>query len=114
MTTTVALIFIASGLLIFVVSLPLVYRKVPMNALYGVRIPRSMESEQRWYDINAYGGRQLARWSWLITATGAVGFFVPQEHLLVYTLAGTAAILIATLVPVVQILIWSRKHNRLA
>ena len=112
MTTTVALIFIASGLVIFLASLPLVYRKVPMNALYGVRIPRSMECEQRWYDINAYGGRQLARWSWLIIATGAAGFLIPQEHLLPYTLAGTAAILIATLVPVVQILIWSRKLNR--
>ena len=110
MITTVAVLFVVTGLAIFLLSLPLVYRKVSMNALYGIRIPRALESEQRWYDINAYGGRQLARWSWLITVVGAAGFFVAAEHLVVYTLAGTGVLLVATLAPVVQILIWSRNH----
>jgi hypothetical protein len=48
------------GVLLFGLSLPLVLRKVPMNDLYGIRIPAALESEQRWYDINAYGGRQFA------------------------------------------------------
>jgi hypothetical protein len=37
-----------------------------MNGAYGIRIPAAFESEQRWYDINAYGGRKLAGWSWLV------------------------------------------------
>ena len=111
MITTVAALFLGSGLVIFLLSLPLVYRKVPMNALYGVRIPPAFESEQRWYDINAYGGRQLARWSWLITAVGVAGFFVPPEHLHVYTIAGAGVVLLAILAPVIQILVWSRSPS---
>jgi hypothetical protein len=46
--------------LLFGLSLPLVLRKAPMNEFYGIRIPAAFESKQRWYDINAYGGRQFA------------------------------------------------------
>lgn len=38
-------------------SLPLVLRLVPMNRLYGFRIPKAFVSESNWYAINAYGGR---------------------------------------------------------
>ena len=58
--TTIALVTLLSGILIFILSLPLISRKIPMNGGYGIRIPAAFESEQRWYDINAYGGRQLA------------------------------------------------------
>jgi hypothetical protein len=74
--SAIAIVTLFSGILIFVLSLPLISRKIPMNGGYGIRIPAAFESEQRWYDINAYGGRQLAAWSWLITVAGTVGFFV--------------------------------------
>jgi len=38
-------------------SLPLVLRRVPMNRLYGFRIPKAFVSDSNWYAINAYGGR---------------------------------------------------------
>ena len=110
MITIVAVLFIVSGLAIFFLSLPLIYRKVSMNALYGIRIRRALESQERWYDINAYGGRQLARWSWMITAVGAMGFFVPAEHLFIYTLAGAGIVVVSTLAPIFQVLIWSRNN----
>lgn len=47
------------GGLLAVLSLPLVLRKVPMNRIYGIRIPEAFVSEARWYAINAYGGRLL-------------------------------------------------------
>jgi hypothetical protein len=65
-----ALIVLLVGLFMFLSSLPLVYRKVPMNHFYGIRITEAFESKQRWYDINAYAGRQMAIWSWPIVATG--------------------------------------------
>ena len=73
--TIVALAIMSGGLLMFFISLPLIYRKIPMNHLYGIRIPASFKSEQSWYDINAYGGRKLAACSWIITGAGIVGFW---------------------------------------
>lgn len=61
----------------FLLSLPLIFRKVPMNHFNGIRLRASFESEERWYDINAYGGRQLAacsEWGYRITvAIDALG-----------------------------------------
>ena len=82
-----------------------------MNGVYGIRIPAAFESEQRWYDINAYGGRQLAIWSWLITVTGVVGFFVPSQHRETYALTSVVLALLAVMVPVFQIYRWSRKKR---
>lgn len=107
--TTIAIVTLLSGILMFVLSLPLISRQIPMNGGYGIRIPAAFESEQRWYDINAYGGRQFARWSWLITATGVVGFFVSAEHREAYFLTSVAVTLLAVMMPVLQIYRWSRK-----
>lgn len=105
--TIVAVSTLLAGLLIFLISLPLVYRKVPMNRFYGIRIPASFESAERWYAINAYGGRQMALWSWLITVTGALGFLVPREHFLTYAWINVGVTVLAVLIPVVRVYRWS-------
>ena len=42
------------GVIIFIISLPLMLRKVPMNQTYGIRIKAAFKSEASWYEINAY------------------------------------------------------------
>jgi hypothetical protein len=106
--TTVAITILLSGVLMFLLSLPLVYRKVPMNHFYGVRIRASFESDRRWYDINAYGGRLLAIGSLPIVAAGLAGLFLPVDWLLPYACAATAVTLVSLFVPLVLILRWSR------
>jgi len=71
------LINLASALLIMGVSLPLVKRKIKMNQLYGVRIKKSFESEDNWYKINAYGGKQLIIWSIPMLFAGLICFLSP-------------------------------------
>lgn len=73
------LIDIGCGILFILVSLPLVYHKIPMNYLYGFRIPKSLESDESWYAINAYGGKQLILWSLFLIGAGVVKFFLPME-----------------------------------
>ncbi len=109
--TTVAITLLLSGVLIFLLSLPLVYRKVPMNHFYGVRIPAAFESDRRWYDINAYGGRLMAIGSLPIVAAGAVGLFVPAAWFVPYALAAAAVSLVSVLVPLVLVLRWSRTRG---
>lgn len=51
--------YIFVGLLLIVLSIPLVSSKVGRNALYGIRIGKSFESDENWYAINRYGGKVL-------------------------------------------------------
>ena len=65
------------GLLVMAISIPLVYNKVPMNQIYGIRFKQSFESQEKWYKINAYGGRQLIVWSIPLILLGVATFFLP-------------------------------------
>jgi hypothetical protein len=58
------------GLLTTAFAIPLALRKVPMNGIYGVRIPKAFKSEDNWYEINAYGGRLLLAYGLLLTFLG--------------------------------------------
>ena len=76
---TIASSILLVGLVTLLISLPLIYRKVPMNAFYGIRIRASFQSEQRWYDINAQGGKLFAKWSALIIVAGLIGFITDRS-----------------------------------
>ena len=63
------------GVICILISIPLVLRKIPMNSWYGIRFSNSFVSEQNWYRINAYGGKQLIVWSFLLILFGGGDFF---------------------------------------
>ena len=48
---------LACNALFALVSLPLVFRKVPRNVLYGYRTRATLGSDFVWYEANAYFGR---------------------------------------------------------
>ena len=101
-----------AGLLI-AISIPLIRRRVKMNHFYGVRIPKAFESEENWYKINEYGGRQLVLWSCVLALSGVVTFFLPlgtaeKPSDTLVLIAATMPLLV--LVPaIVQILLYARK-----
>lgn len=68
------------GILLIVISIPLVMRKVPMNKLYGVRLKKSFESDENWYKINAYGGKHLILWATVLVLIGIGTSFIPLEE----------------------------------
>jgi hypothetical protein len=107
----VGIITFLAGALICGTSLPLVYRKVPMNQLYGIRISESFKSPERWYEVNEYGGRKLAKWSILLMISGLAGFFVPAQHMWSYIGLNLAITFISLIVPVAQTFIWARKKS---
>ncbi len=74
-----ALTHLIVGLLIIAVSLPLILQKIGRNHYYGIRIPEAFESEERWREINAYGGRLFLRWGIVVTAVGLVGLALPES-----------------------------------
>ena len=54
-TVTLSFMFLnlVVGLLIVGLSIPLIRRRVKPNRLYGFRTPKTMSSEQIWYEANA-------------------------------------------------------------
>jgi hypothetical protein len=49
------------GLFWLALALPLVQRRIVPNGWYGFRVPRTLNSPERWYAVNAYAGRHLLR-----------------------------------------------------
>jgi hypothetical protein len=78
-------LFVISGALLAVLSIPMIMGKIPPNGLYGFRVKKTMENPDIWYPVNAYSGK------WLMVvgfglALAAVGlFFVPSISLEVYS-----------------------------
>lgn len=72
---------IACGIVFVLIGIPLVQKKVPMNKVYGFRISKAFVSDDNWYTINWYGGRQLIQWSAMLIMIGILYFIFPVEML---------------------------------
>jgi hypothetical protein len=69
--------YVAAGLLLAGLSIPLIRRKVGPNPWYGFRVRRTLEDPAVWYPANAFAGKGLLGVG-LGTATAAVVlYFVP-------------------------------------
>jgi uncharacterized membrane protein len=99
------------GALLLALSLPLVFRAIPMNRYYGFRTPAAFKSEQNWYEINARGGLMLACGGAASLVVGVVGFFIPEKYSLIYMGAALLVVAAATVVPLVSFLAWQRRFG---
>ena len=102
------------GLIITALALPLALRRVPMNSLYGVRIPASFASNEAWYDINAYGGRLLATFGVALTVFGYLARNLAPPIRSVWYGVFTVAPLLAMLALVPFILAYARRRAPLS
>jgi uncharacterized membrane protein len=80
--------------LIAVISVPMIYRRIPMNHYYGARFKASFKSEKNWYEINEYSGKVLLIASLPIAACGIAGFFIQDRNPIwyVWTATGVQAV----------------------
>ena len=107
--------FIASaiefaGFVLSIVSLPLWLRLVPMNSFYGVRLPSTFVSDERWYDVNAVFGRHLFCWSLTVIAAGIAGFYQLPRHQDAYSWAAVTLTLVGVAASVASTLVWMHRH----
>src|SRR6188472_1297293 len=100
--TVVAIALLAVGGIMFVTSLSLIKRRVPMNRFYGIRVREAFKSKERWLDINAYGGRQFAMWSLPIVITGILGLLLPAHLVFIYIPIAIGVIVLSALTPLIQ------------
>ena len=103
---------ILSAVLLMLVSLPLWYRKVPMNSFYGARFRESFKSERNWYEINAEAGRLLMLSSLPILFYGVIGFALPLSALVWYSIGSAVVNVASILVASVQSYIAARRIDK--
>lgn len=94
--------FILTGLLFVGISIPLILRKIPPNAIYGFRIHKTLANPDIWYKANEYAGKQLAIMGTVIILSsvglGLLGvpvYVYPILMLLVMTVSGVTAVIIS-------------------
>ncbi len=92
---TFAIINIGTALLLAGLSIPLIFRKIPMNHVYGVRFPQSFKASEAWYEINEFGGKALLASTLPILLSGIYGVLQKPEN---YSLIGTVILVISVLV----------------
>ena len=51
--------YVAIGLLLSAISVPLILRRIGPNPIYGFRVRQTLEDPEVWYDVNAYAGKGL-------------------------------------------------------
>ena len=56
------LVFVAFGLFIVILAVPMILGKVPPNGIYGFRTKKTMADPKVWYPANAYAGKWLLAW----------------------------------------------------
>lgn len=86
-------LYIGSGLLLTLLSIPLIQRRVKPNPWYGFRVRQTLENPDIWYAVNAYAGQRLL-WVGLATIVIAGGLYLlPGLNLGLYALLCTGLIL---------------------
>ena len=105
-----ALSYIANGVLLVLVCLPLLKDKIGPNRWYGVRVKKSFESREKWFALNRYGAKRFITWAGVLVVCGIMLLLTrinDSQSTLVLLLALLPAVLI--FIPLVQILRYAKK-----
>jgi uncharacterized membrane protein len=96
--TFVVVICFVSGLLLIAAGIPMWLRRVPSNALYGVRFASTLADDRIWYEINARCGRDLVGIGvgYLVLLTAALLF--GRSWIMPLRLLGPTVVLVVALI----------------
>jgi uncharacterized membrane protein len=89
----IAIIHAIVALVAIGTAVPLIKRKIKMNPWYGVRIPEAFKSEERWFEINQYGGRLLLWWGISIAVIAGIGLPLAKKYWILYSFSALGIIL---------------------
>jgi uncharacterized membrane protein len=95
---------LVTGLVIIALAVPLILRRIKMNALYGVRIPKAFESESNWYAINEFGGKVLVLAGAAVSAAGLLAILWPpaSPYSILLLAAAPVPVLLLGLLPILR------------
>jgi uncharacterized membrane protein len=100
MTLTIVL-FIAMGLLMIILGIPMLQGRVKPNNWYGFRTRATLDNPDIWYPANAYAGRLLV-WLGVVSALASLLLaLIPGISKDAYVLLVTGVLMLGLLVVVV-------------
>jgi uncharacterized membrane protein len=105
-----ALLFVAVGVLLIALAVPLIRRRVKPNRLYGLRVPATFADEYVWFEANARSGRDLLNLG-LTAIVIALILLLPPLTDAAYVLINAAVLFTGTLV--MAFVGWSRANRLL-
>jgi hypothetical protein len=98
------------GMLLFGLAVPLWLRGVPRNSFYGVRLLSTVNSDKRWFEVNAVFGKQLFWWSLAVIGAGIAGFYQLPRYQDAYPWAAITLTVVAVAAAVAATLWWMHQH----
>jgi uncharacterized membrane protein len=100
--STLLIVYIGSGLLLILVSLPLLWGKIPPNPLYGFRVRATLENPAIWYPANRFAAKRLIWTGTLVIMAALLLYAIPGLSLDGYALGCLAVLLLALAFTMVQ------------
>jgi len=115
------IIYVGGGLILALISLPLIYGKIKPNSLYGFRIPATLEDPDLWYPVNQFAAKRLLITSLVIIAAAIGLYFWPGISVDTYAYGFLGIFLAAFTIVIIQCLSYlhrlqsdktSQKHSK--
>ena len=103
-------VLLNAGGFLLILNLFLWLRLVPINRIYGVQSPATLSSPKRWYEVNAFFGKQAFGWSFVVSCAGIAGFYQLPRHQDAYAWAAITLTLVGVAASVVSTLVWIHRH----
>jgi uncharacterized membrane protein len=95
------MLFVATGLLMVILAVPMIKGRVKPNGWYGFRIRATLDDPDIWYPANAYAGRLLF-WLGVFTIVASLLLaLIPGISEDMYGLLASAALLLGLLLVIV-------------
>lgn len=94
--------YVTGGVLLILLSLPLLFEKVKPNPLYGFRVPETLNDPAAWYSVNKYFARYLLATGMVITIAAVSLYFLPGLSVDAYALSILAIFLLVFSIAMVQ------------
>jgi hypothetical protein len=69
------LLYCSAGILLALLSIPLMRRKIPPNGLYGFRTEKTIDNPELWYLVNQYSARRMF-WTAIAFEIAALGLYL--------------------------------------
>jgi hypothetical protein len=96
------LMYIGAGVLLLLLSIPLIRRKIPPNGLYGFRVPKTMNNPELWYLVNAYSARRMLWTAIAFVAAAVILYFIPGIGVDTYAMICLGVFTVGLTVTIVQ------------
>ena len=96
------LLYCAAGILLALLSIPLMQRKIPPNGLYGFRTPKTIDNPELWYVVNQFSAKRMFWTAIAFLIAALVLYFLPGIGLDGYAMGCLGVFSTGMIITVVQ------------